>query len=222
MSFNLGLAIGQEIDNSKLTDIFKCSPQGGMRKSNQTNTLVLVTDSSKLYHDRWEGDVLQYTGMGQIGDQELTRVNKTLAESKSNGVEVHLFEVLVEGKYTYRGEVFLISKPYITDQIGADGNTRKVWMFNLRTKTIFESVIEQESLVRINENFQKKAKRLSDFELLQKAKLAIALSSKRNTVTTYFERDPYVAEYALRRARGYCQLCSKSAPFLKRDETPFS
>lgn len=221
MSFNTGLAIGQEIDNKRLTEIFKCSPQGGMRKSNQTNTLVLVTDSSKLYHDRWVGDVLHYTGMGQFGDQELTRANRTLAESYSNGVEVHLFEVLEEGKYTYRGEVILVSKPYTSDQIGADGNLRKVWMFNLKTKTVFDSAISQNSLKEIEENFRKKATRLADAELLQKAKLATAQTSQRNAVATYYERDPNVAECALRKARGYCQLCAKPAPFLKSDATPF-
>ena len=43
------------------------------------------------YSDDWDGDTLLYTGMGQKGDQSLTFAqNKTLAESNSNGVTVHL------------------------------------------------------------------------------------------------------------------------------------
>jgi 5-methylcytosine-specific restriction protein A len=38
--------------------------------------------------------------------------NKTLAESDRNGVEVHLFEVLVPTEYIYRGLVSLAGKPY--------------------------------------------------------------------------------------------------------------
>ena len=45
--------------------------------------------------------------MGQVGDQELKSQNKTLAESKINGVAVHFFEVLKKREYTYRGEVEL-------------------------------------------------------------------------------------------------------------------
>ena len=42
--FNPGLQIGEDINNARRCEIFRCSPQGGMRKSNTTNTLVIVTD----------------------------------------------------------------------------------------------------------------------------------------------------------------------------------
>lgn len=45
--FESGLEIGQVINNNTLRDIFKCGQQGGMRKSNTTNTLVIVTDYTK-------------------------------------------------------------------------------------------------------------------------------------------------------------------------------
>jgi len=44
MTFDPGLQFGAEIDNDRLCDIFKCSPQGGMRRSKQTNTLVIVSN----------------------------------------------------------------------------------------------------------------------------------------------------------------------------------
>ena len=65
--FNPHRSIGQEIDNSTLTSIFKCAFMGGMRRSNETNTLVLVADYTKgLYHDKWIGGTLHYTGMVDI------------------------------------------------------------------------------------------------------------------------------------------------------------
>lgn len=89
------VTIGMEINNDTLCEIFGCSPQGGMRYSKRTNTLVLISNRvTSIYTDDWDGDILLYTGMGQKGDQSLTFAqNKTLAESNSNGVTVHLFEV---------------------------------------------------------------------------------------------------------------------------------
>ncbi len=49
MTFNPNLQIGQEIDNSTLTSIFKCGNMGGMRRSYATNTLVLVSDYTKVW-----------------------------------------------------------------------------------------------------------------------------------------------------------------------------
>ena len=86
---------GEEINNEQLCDLFKCSPQGGMRRSKKTNTLVLISHHiESVYDDRWIGDTFHYTGMGLEGDQRLDFAqNRTLAESQKNGVEVHLFEV---------------------------------------------------------------------------------------------------------------------------------
>ena len=39
MAFDPELNYGDELNNTELREIFKCSPQGGMRKSNKTNTL---------------------------------------------------------------------------------------------------------------------------------------------------------------------------------------
>ena len=43
---------------------------GGMRYSKTTNILVIVSDYVKgIYHDKWVGGALHYTGMGKNGDQ---------------------------------------------------------------------------------------------------------------------------------------------------------
>ena len=90
------LKIGDVVNNEQLRAIFKCSSQGGMRRSLKTNTLVIISDHTKsTYEDRWEGPVMHYTGMGLSGDQKIdAQQNKTLNESKYNGVGIHLFEVL--------------------------------------------------------------------------------------------------------------------------------
>ena len=71
--------------------------------------------------------------MEKVGDQVLAgNQNKTLAESETNGIEVHLFEVDDPGKYTYSGVVELAGKPYQEEQPDDNGNPRKVWMFPLK------------------------------------------------------------------------------------------
>ena len=62
--FNPGLEIGQILKNADIVEKFKCGNMGGMRRSKTTNTLVIVSDYTKgLYHDKWIGGVLHYTGM---------------------------------------------------------------------------------------------------------------------------------------------------------------
>ena len=132
--FNPGLKIGQILKNADIVDTFKCGNMGGMRRSKTTNTLVIISDYTKdIYHDKWIGGVLHYTGMGKTGDQDINWAqNATLAECGHNGVDVHLFEVIDAGEYIYCGRIELVSKPYTEIQPGEDGNPRKVWMFPIR------------------------------------------------------------------------------------------
>ena len=132
--FNPGLSIGQILKNADLVEKFKCGNMGGMRRSKTTNTLVIVSDYTKgIYHDKWIGGVLHYTGMGKNGDQDINWAqNATLARCGHNGVDVHLFEVIDAGEYIYCGRIELVDKPYTETQPGEDGNSRKVWMFPIR------------------------------------------------------------------------------------------
>ena len=114
MAFDPGIKIGQTLNNNELMEIFKCSPQGGMRRSLRTNSLVLISDHVEpMYHDRWINDVFHYTGMGLVGDQSIESTqNKTLAESNQNGVQVFLFEKHRDKEYTFSGQVILSAAPY--------------------------------------------------------------------------------------------------------------
>ena len=146
--------VGAIVSNAVMTEAFKVGNMGGMRRSNTTGTLVLISDNTKgLYRDKWNDGVLHYTGMGKIGDQTLTgNQNKTLAESDTNGVEVHLFEVEQPGKYRYSGVVGLAGKPYQEIQPDDNGKPRKVWMFPLKKI----STIKEEP----NENLKKNTEML--------------------------------------------------------------
>lgn len=131
----LELVPGLEVTNSEISDLFGCANQGGMRRSLKTNTLVLISDKTKLYQDREEDGFFYYTGMGKLGDQSLTfQQNKTLAKSNENNVSIHLFVAYKKRIYTYRGQYELINEPFQEHQLDEEKNNRLVWVFPLRKR----------------------------------------------------------------------------------------
>lgn len=215
---------GQIINNTQLCKIFKCSTQGGMRRSNKTNTLVLVSNHVKsIYDDKWIDNVLHYTGTGKIGDQSLSfNQNQTLNNSINNGVIVHLFEVFKEKEYFYQGIVKLHAEPYQDSQIDEKENLRLVWMFPLKIIDSNPAELNIETLVSIKEIKLKKARKLSS-ESLKKIveNRPNKKPGKRKAESETFERDQNIVEYAIRRANGRCELCENVAPFNKLDGTAF-
>lgn len=133
MKFVTSFKIGQVVSNNDIVSEFKVGNMGGMRRSLTTGTLVIIADHTKaLYDDKYYNQEIHYTGMGKYGDQVLKSQNKTLAESNTNGVEVHLFEVFEPKKYTYQGIVKLVGEPYQEIQKDENKVPRKVWIFPLK------------------------------------------------------------------------------------------
>lgn len=213
---------GTILNNAELKEIFKCSPQGGMRRSHLTQTLVLVTNHvESLYEDKWVGDILHYTGMGRIGDQKLNTQNKTLAESNTNGVTVHLFEVFKDTEYWYQGIVKLIEEPYQNVQLDENGQNRSVWVFPVKL-TDPKASINIDTILETNSKNQKKSKRASLAQLLAKAKAASRTEvGYRNTNTKYWIRSQDIVVLAKRLADGICQLCNEHAPFNDQFGEPY-
>jgi len=138
MAFDPGLKIGQVISRQQISDIFKVAIMGGMLKNNDLNTLVIIADHTvPPYDDKWQDGVLHYTGMGKKGDQSINfKQNKTLAQSRTNGVSVYLFEVYHARQYIYSGKVKLVGEPYQAEQPDENGVMRKVWIFPVRPDKI--------------------------------------------------------------------------------------
>lgn len=133
------LIIGHSYINEDIQRIYLVSPQGGMRKSKKSNSLILFAlhNAKNPYEDNWGDDgIMHYTGMGLSGDQSIEyRQNKTLAESRSNGVDVHLFESYEPKEYIYRGRVELASDPYYKTEKDEDNKERKVVKFPLKIRS---------------------------------------------------------------------------------------
>lgn len=215
------LALGKEYSNSEISNIFRGNAQRGMKKSNSYNALVLLSthESTNLYDDYWDGDILYYTGMGFDGDQRLDFYeNKTLAESNQNGVTVYLFEGFEHHGYFYRGIVQLAGTPFQKEETDQTGILRKVWKFPLKLVSK-GSYLSQEIIAEEHRGKLSAAKRLSTEALRKKAEDASTYtkSSIRDTVSRVYERNELVREYSLRRANGICELCRQVAPFIAND-----
>lgn len=229
MKFESPFSLGQIVSNDQIVDAFGCSPQGGIRRSHKTNTLVIIANHtasrSKVYDDKMIGGVFHYTGMGMSGDQSLTFAqNKTIYESRENGIQMHFFEVFKDRQYTYMGEVSLVGEPYQEKQFGEDGVERRVWMFPLRLKSIDNPAIhiDEKTIEDVYDDQSKVARSLSIDELKERAVRSGSVNSaSRVTNSVTYIRNPYVAEYTKRRANGMCQLCGFSAPFAYPDGRPY-
>lgn len=216
------LNVGEEYSNEELCSIFKCSTQGGMRRSHSMGALVLIShhdDPGNAYMDYWDGDTLYYTGMGMEGDQSIDFAqNKTLRDSENNGIIVYLFEVFSNQKYMYRGIVKLAGPPFQKKEIDFFGNLRLVWKFPLQL--INQNLLDEHFIIKEQHTIGLVARTMSNQVLRERALCADGIARSRITETTTYEYNLYVREYANRRARGQCQLCKKNAPFAV-NERPF-
>jgi 5-methylcytosine-specific restriction enzyme A len=215
---------GDVLTNDEIGRRFAVGNMGGMRRSRKRNLLVLISDPFKgLYQDRWEGDVLHYTGMGLTGDQSLSSAqNRTLTESLKTGIPVHLLEALDPLKYTYAGEVELIGAPYQEEQLDNKEHARKVWMFPVKLKSGgVIPILTDEQARAIEQSHARIAHRLSMEELQVRAKMAKKQPSVRTAQASAFVRDAAVAEYVKRLANGLCDLCDKPAPFENKQKEAY-
>lgn len=76
-------------------------------------------------------------------------------------------------------------------------------------------------LAEAEKRLVKSIQSFGDGELKERAMKAHKSSKKRYSITKVYFRDPYVAEYAKRRANGICDLCEKSAPFINKNNQPY-
>ncbi len=223
MSTEINILQGQILNNAEICEIFKCGPQGGMRRSKKTNTLVLISNHvESLYDDRWIGEVFHYTGMGQVGDQRLSFMqNKTLAESGKNGVVVHLFEVDREQEYRYQGRVELAGQPYTETQPDKNDIDRMVFVFPLKLADRKPAPVSDQDFLNSLSVREKKARRLTDDELRARAIKAPKKAGERLVTGIVYERDQYVSLETKRRAKGYCELCKQPSPFVDKKGDPY-
>ncbi len=221
-----GLIVGNVYSNSEIANTFKCSNMGGMRRSKETNSLVLIAKhNNPLYDDQWTDDgILNYTGMGTENDQNINFAqNKTLTIAKREGIKVYLFESYKDNEYYYDGEVELVGAPFQTDEADINGVIRKVIKFPLRRIDQLKSLIfDIEDIEKSEHEKAKEVRKYNSAEIKNRARIAESeIVSTKEVKTVYRERNQYISEYTKERANGICDLCGKDAPFKDKNGRPY-
>jgi hypothetical protein len=134
---------GDTVTNSAICEEWGVGIMGGIRVSNERNTIVLISkNTDSTFVNTWEKGVLHFVGRGAVGPQKLTAQNRTLARSTMSGARVHLFEVFKKGEYVYAGQVELAGEPYRSEQVDAQSTNRFVWKFPIRLMTQQSSIFD--------------------------------------------------------------------------------
>jgi hypothetical protein len=126
---------GDSIRRSELHDRYGGGRQGGIAPCTTSPNVLIFTDRSvgdeHGYHDRWDGDVLEYCGEGQRGDQVIARGNRAIRDHREDGRALRVFQG-VRGMVQYTGEYELESHRWAEAPGTGGGSKRRVIMFRLR------------------------------------------------------------------------------------------
>lgn len=169
------------------------------------------------YADGWRSDgVFAYTGEGQKGDMTFVPGNKAIRDHMIDGRDLLLFEATpTKGIYRYRG-CFAFAGWQLVDAPDRDGHQRKAIVFELIPDTEADSAPSTQDEETGLEN-----KSLQDLRALALAAAATPKAPPKDARRTYYERSARVKYYVLKRANGQCEACKKTAPFVRKNGSPY-
>jgi 5-methylcytosine-specific restriction protein A len=148
---------------------------------------------------------------------QMVRGNAAIRDHLANKKVLHLFEQVEKGKVRYVGEASYLSH-HFEERPDRDGRLRKAIVFDLvvAQPTTAESFSEPERQEpsRLWSMDLKKVRRLAQ----SKTALNVPASVRKQQV---FIRSEAVRVYVLRRAKGVCENCGKTAPFKTKKRQPY-
>lgn len=189
--------------------------QGGIITPKNHPLVIAVTGDEGAQHgygDRWRPDgVFEYFGEGQVGDMQLAKGNKAIANHVANGRSLLLFRKLRNGRLQFEGE--WICEGYHFEP-GSDrtGATRQSLVFELRPLEAVEEAVEALPFTVAE-----------GLDALRAKAFAAAQNSATTATSTrsIYRRSADVRNYILARASGRCEGCGTNAPFLRPDGSPY-
>lgn len=212
------LEVGKIYQRKDLLEMFGGQLQAGIWTPKEFPVLMLFTGESGEqygYADSWTpGGAFRYTGEGQQGDMQLTKGNKAIRDHRADGKDLLLFEDQGKGKgVRFEGVFECISYETVKGK-DKDGTSRKILVFDL--VPVAAAAVEQPSAI------QAPAESLSALrKKAYEAAATLLAPSERETRATWYARSDRVRRYVLARANGTCEACGQSAPFKRRDGTPY-
>ena len=143
----LDFKLGEKYKREDLMSAFKGAFQGGINICKRTNTIVITSKhtGNRIYDDKlFDGDVMYYTGEGQVGNQKMWKGNKAILDAKEQGRDIHLFVRFKPTEYTYFGIVELVDEPFFAEEKDTEGSMRKVIKFPMMKVSSIRRLSENE------------------------------------------------------------------------------
>ena len=221
--FQLPLRPGDTIENDTLRAIFHCGPDGTMRQSPTTGSLVIVSDHTRIpYEDTWVNNFFHYTGRGLGGKEGISLPeNRMLVEAKTHGVRLYLFEVFDAGHYVYMGEMEPSDKPFLSRQTDSEKNIRDVYIFPLKLIGHKRPPLHYRDVEATKEELVRR--RADTFSSAAPGSPALhSMKGRRmhEVVSPVHKQEPLVPAEA-QQTRDICQLCNQPAPFCTPEGEPY-
>ena len=189
--------------------------QGGIITPAQHPLVLIITGEEGLQHgyaDRYRADgVFEYFGEGQVGDMQMQSGNRAIAEHSAAGEGLLLFRktpngLRFEGEMVYAGH-------HTERALDRNGNDRDAIVFELRALDAIAEAVDAEPTIADAPLDELRARALAASE----TNAQTPSQTKKNV----YQRSRDVRVYILARAKGKCEGCSKPAPFLRVDGTPY-
>ena len=166
--------------------------------------------------------VFVYTGERQTRYTELEGVNLAVRDSARDGKQLRLFEPTKEGKARFLGYAVYLSH-HIEERPDSTGELRSAILFELEVSALGSFSTHAGVSAGVG---SLSAPDLSAVATLADLRVAALLPSpsgstpKQRRAFVYY-RSNAVKKYVLMRAKGKCEGCEKSAPFVNRRQEPF-
>ncbi len=219
MELTLGATYSRRAD---LHAHFGGNQQSGIVVSRRRSAVLLFSAPSGKgygYRDEPQPDgTYLYTGEGRRGDQRMTRGNLAVRDHLKRGLALHLFEATDrKGLFIYTAAARCIgTREAIRPDV--DGRDRRTIVFILELCAPNAAPIDVGAASDVRsptgrmslDALRRVALTSSRPEMPQHARLRIVRASSEA-----------IRLYALRRARGICELCEQDAPFKSPAGSPF-
>jgi hypothetical protein len=133
----LHLEPGKVISRTALHKRYGGQTQGGISISRKSANVFLFTDDKRgeehgyIFDGKVKGDLYDYTGEGQVGDQQMLHGNRAIRDHRDADRELHLFEVHGK-KLTYIGQYEYVRHRTADAPQKGSPEDRSVFVFRLR------------------------------------------------------------------------------------------
>lgn len=222
-----GFRVGSLYSRRKeINDRFGGNGQGGISPSARSPYIFLFTKPAREGHfhlDGWlSNDLFCYGGEGDVGDQVFRRGNKAIRDHVQSGRTLLLFETCSKArKQKFLGEFALACWEHV-ETPDKTGQPRRAIVFHL-TLLLSQTPNDGQGVAAEAPSDQTDK---SDFSLEELRARALAaavapVASRAEARQTVHYRSSAVRDYVLARAQGRCEACDATAPFTRKDGTPY-